>query len=372
MINHTSKHILHIARRRIIPAAEMSYILKNCSNKNRFIGAMPPEIIKSIPAQSRGDITRRTDEIFANFARDVAHVTVSSSVHHSYYNESLKKYFPQIIYGLGNILNRNDISISYIGSGNYKHCFLLSFGEDSSNRYVLQTFQSKVNFDPEYCPHGVLYEPQNCFTIYKKYSHGRVARPFMARPTTTEILSDGYILVKYIDSAHPTKGSLRHFVDQHTQMTNTDFLGKDNTVRGIAVDIGGFIKNPEHIAAPQTRYKLHELTQIFNNIDFANGTSDVCSTLDDIFVKYGNEFFNTTLWPKFLKKIPHDKRDTARRTLKSFRKLKIKSDKMAHDPDWDVISEHIIKDLKYVLTYSYGTAKFHSEIINDILHINQR
>ena len=372
MTNFVSKHVLHIAKRRVIPASEMSQILHTGANKNDFIGALPPEIIKKIPMQSRGEIPRNTDAVFSNFARNVAHISVTSDVHYTFYKESFKKYFPSIICGLKKLLNRDDITMSYIGSGTFKHCFLLSFGQDSLNRYVLQTFQNKINFDPDIFPHGVLYEPQNCFTTYKKYSHGRVARPFMAHPTTTEILSDGYVLVKYIDSNHPIKQQLGRFTTQRTNMISTDTFGKNNSVRGITVDVGGFVQNPTHIAAKKTRHNMHELSQILNNMNFSKEFKGVYSTLDKIYGKYGDVFFDTTFWPKILQNFQSNKRDSVRKTLKSLQRLKWKIEKIHMNADWEILQQHIFNDLNHVALHDYGNFGFYSEIINDILCVKQR
>ena len=372
MTNFVSKNLLHIAKRHVIPPAEMSQIFQTGATKNKFIGALPPEIIKNIPAQHRGTVTQRADSVFSDFAQSVAHISVSGDTHYTYYNESLKKYFSPIVYGLNSVLNRDDTEISYIGSGTFKHCFLISFGQDSSNRYVLQTFQNKINFDPDNFPHGVLYEPQNYFTTYKKYSHGRVARPFMAHPSTKEVLSDGYILVKYIDSNHPIKQQLGRFTKQRTNMINTDTHGQNNTIRGIAIDTGGFVTNPLHIAAHKTRNDWHELAQVLNNINFSKEMKDVYLILDKIYGKYGNTFFDTTFWPKFLQKFPGDKRDTVRKTLKSLQRLKLKIEKIHTNPEWATLQQYIFDDIKHVALYDYGNFVFYSEIINDILRFNQR
>ena len=373
MKNFESKHILHIAKRRIITPAEMSCLLQNDTNTNGFIGALPKDVIKDFPDFARADITRKADFIFSDFARSAACIRVTSDSHYSYYNESFKRYFPPIICGLNELLNRGDVSISYIGSGGYKHCFLLSFGNNSTNRYVLQTFQNIINFDSENFPHGVLWEPQNYFSIYKQYSHGRIAKPFMARPSSMEVLSPGYILVKYIDSNHPYKTRLGNFTILRTKVTNTDVMGRNNNISGITVDAGGFIKNPEHIAEQKTHCHWHQLAQIFDNMNFSTDLFDVYSTFDNIYTHVGdNEFFNTINWPKFLRHINRDKRDVARKTLKSLHHLKQKCAELSCKNDWETVQEYITADLKHVLLYNYGNFKYRSKIIDDILRVKQR
>lgn len=368
MTNFVSKNLLHVAKRRLVTPAEMSQI----TNKNKFIGALPPEIITNIPAQHRGEITRHADSVFSDFAQSVAHISVSSDAHYTYYNESFKKYFPPIVHRLNSILNRGDTEISYIGSGSFKHCFLISFGQNSSNRYVLQTFQNKINFDAENFPHGVLWEPQTYFTTYKQYSHGRIAKPFMARPSTKEVLSDGYILVKCIDSNHAIKQKLGRFSGLRTKMYNTDTHGQNNSIRGIAVDAGGFVTNPTHIAATKTHHNWHELAMVLNHIDLSKELRDVYSKLDILYGKYGDTFFDTTIWPKLLQKFPGDKRDKVRRTLKSLRRLKCKVEKIHTDPEWGTLQQYIFDDISHVALYDYGNFGFCSMVINKILRLNQR
>jgi len=310
------------------------------------MGALPSNIIKSIPEHQRKSITQQADAIFSDFASSVAYVHIEKHTHYSFHTEALRRYFPQIISNLNNLFNRGDISVSYIGSGAYKHCFMLSFGDNLENRYVLQTFQNVMNFDPDYCPHGVLYEPQNAFAVYKKYSHGRIAKPFMSHPSTKEILSNGYILTKYIDSNHSAKTKLGPILTRRTKITNTDIFSTDNTIRGISVDIGGFTENPEHITAPQIRYHWHEIAQILDKIDFSPKATDIHIRLCAEYEKYGDNFFNTTLWPKITRHFDTKDKKAAEKTLKSLRRLKIKREKLSQNDDWEIVQKYLVEDLK--------------------------
>ena len=372
MTDIKSKHILHVAKRRVITAGEMAQQHKQHPETIGFIGALPPKIIKNIPQSNRGNVTKQADAIFSNFAKSAAYIRVTSDAHYAYYNESFKRHFPSIICGLKETLNRNDIAISYIGSGAFKHCFLLSFGQDIDNKYVLQTFQNVVNFDPEYFPHGILWEPQLYFTTYKKYSHGRVAKPFIARPSTTEILSNGYILIKYIDPKHTYKTKLGHFATRRTQMTNTDTFGKDNTIHGITVDVGGFIENPEHISAQKTRYHWNEIAQVLDKINFSKDTTEVFGTLEKIYQEYGKTFFDTTKWPEFIKSFKENERATAKKILKSLLHLRNKCEKLHFNNDWEAVQKYILSDLKHICSYDYKNPEFKSEIINTLLQTKQK
>ena len=194
MNNTKSKNILHIAKRQYISAQQMHDILKNVPIKNQFIGALPPQILANIPKQSRATITQQTDVAFSDFACSVSYIDVDTDVHYFFNLEYFQKNIDKFRSNLETIFDQ-DISVSYIGSGAYKHCFQIHFDCDPTNSYVLQTFQYNI------CSgdlHGVLIEPQKAFYVYKNYSHGRVAKPFMARPSTKEFLPDGYILTKYI------------------------------------------------------------------------------------------------------------------------------------------------------------------------------
>ena len=371
MSDLTSKHILHIAKRRIVPPKEIGQMSESNGHKNTFIGALPYDIITNISREQISTVTQRTNEIFSGFARSVSYIYIDKHEHYSLANEPFKRYFPQITHELNSLFNRNDISVSYIGSGTYKHCFVLSFGKKSQNRYVLQAFQNVINVDSDY-PHGVLFEPQNCFTAYKKYSHGRFARPFMSHPSNMEILSGGYILTKYIDSKHVYKKSLGKFVQRRTGATNTDILNANNNVRGITVDAGGFTENPEHITTPQIRYHWHELAQILDNINFSILDKDIYSSLYKRYIKYGAEFFDTMRWPKLIKKFPAKHRDKTRRILKSLRRLKIKCEKLSLIPDWQIVQNYIIKDMHEIYPRNYKTQTFFPEIIFDIIGMKQR
>ena len=369
MTDSTSKHVLHIAKKRIISSSEISQISNTHNDINAFIGSLPPEIVKEIPEKK--DITAQADFIFSVFSRSVAYVHVDSHVHYSLNTEYFQSYFPQITSELNKLFNRDDISVSYIGSGTYKHCFVLSFGKGAKNRYVLQTFQNVVNFDKDHA-HGSVFEPQNCFTAYNKYSHGRIAKPFMSHPSNKEILSGAYILAKYIDSNHAYKKPIGKFLQRRTRVANTDILNTENTVRGITVDAGGFIENPEHITTPQIRYHWHELAQILDNIDFSIKDQDIYSYLYKRYIKYGHEFFNTMRWPRFIKNSPTRIKDKTRKILKSLHRLKLKCEKLSLNNDWKIVQNYIIQDMREIYPHNYQTQTFTPKIIFDIVGMKQR
>ena len=371
MTNTTSKHILHTAKKRIIPSSEISQIYDIHDGMNSFIGALPPEIITQIPKEKKKDVTKRADFIFSVFSRSVAYVHVDSHVHYSLNEEHFKSYFPQITSELNKLFNRNDISISYIGSGTYKHCFMLSFGKGTQNRYVLQTFQNVVNIYKDHA-HGSVFEPQNCFTAYTGYSHGRIAKPFMSHPSNKEILSGAYIVAKYIDNNHAYKKPIGKFLQRRTRVLNTDVLNTDNTIRGITIDAGGFIKNPEHITAPQTRYHWHELAQILDNINLSINDKNIYMYLYKKYIKYGNKFFDTWYWPRFIKKSPTSTKDKTSKILKSLRRLKLKCEKLSVNPDWKIVQNYIIQDMRVIYPHDYQTQTIFPEIIFDIINTNQR
>lgn len=370
MTDSCSKHVLHIAKKRIIESSEIERISTQFPEKISFIGSLPPDIIKTVPLRDRRNVTQQTDAAFSAFAESVAYIHVDNRIHYSVNEEEFKRYFPQITSKLNSIFNRNDVSISYIGSGTYKHCFVLKFG-NNENCYVLQTFQNVINIYDDY-PHGVLFEPQNCFTVYKQYSHGRMAKPFLAHPSSKEILSNGYILAKYIDSNHEYKKQLGKFLQRRIRVSNTDILNSTNTIRGITVDAGGFTNNHEHINESQIRYHWHELVQILDTLPVNFDIQNIYSHLNRKYIKYGNEFFTTMLWPKFTRKFNKKNKKTAKKILKSLRRLKIKCDKLSKNPDWEIVQNYILEDLQNLLPKRPGTKLFCPEVIYKILGTNQR
>ena len=152
MSNNKSVHILHSTKRRFVSSDEITAT----GNNDTFIGALPPNIITKIPFDSRGTITKQTDNIFSNFASAVSHLSVFKYVPYSFNSGYFEKYCSQAVQELNAVFNTTDTDISYIGSGEYKHCFMINFEQDSKNSYVLQAFHNIM-----YCDlyHGVKFEP---------------------------------------------------------------------------------------------------------------------------------------------------------------------------------------------------------------------
>ena len=245
-----SKNLYHVIKKQNLTQRALSDYMKEYPNSKRVIGTLPYDWIKDIPKAEIPSMLASVDNAISAFAKMVSAIRTNENgfaVRGA--KVRLKKFQRQLQNDLQKILNREDVSVEYSGSGSFKQCHKVSVGDF---KYALSTFFRKDGvLQEEYSEYfniykqGKGYEPQNSFTLYKNGGHGRWAKPFIAK-IAGEYDLDGFILSKYIDSSRKSKYVPSIFEMRHLKIRNDDFANR-NLVNGVFVDVGGSFFNPEYI-----------------------------------------------------------------------------------------------------------------------------
>lgn len=215
------------------------------STKNRRMGTLPYDWLKNYKPKKYEKVTERIDKLFREFA-----LLNGTSYHLDKYENKLSK-----------ILKRNDIKIEYEDSGSYKHCHKITVGDF---KYALLSFVREY-WPPNQlerdtiCDNGALVEPCRIFDVYKEYSHGRVAKPFMTRfvNNTKADSFDGYMFMQFIDENDKAraKGDLPVFQQDFYKYKLIDF-NYGNIINGVLVDIGRIKENDDYLQSDEFRQNL--------------------------------------------------------------------------------------------------------------------
>ena len=228
------------------------------SDESRRLGSLPYDWLKNQRSWKYARITRKIDKILRNFA-----VKGEAPMNDNKFFENFYKDF-KFVKKMSRILKRNDIKIEYIDEGAYKFCHKLTVGDFD---YALLTFKREVYPGNQLewdtlrgC--GALVEPCRIFDLYKEYSHGRVAKPFMTRfVNNTKVEEfDAYMLMKFIDKDDTSraKSTLPELQKKFNKYEMTDFnLG--NIINGIIVDIGRIEKSDEYMNSSEFRQNLFNI-----------------------------------------------------------------------------------------------------------------
>ena len=361
----SSKKILHTARKKLVKAEAIKEILENASNSSRRIGALPFNVLKSIPESDRANVTMRVDEVFAEFARSVAQKSLSCEIqgvgntNHNLYPLDGNKLKAACVSDvavlaqtLKEILGTDDIDVSYLDHGLYKMVFKIRIGKEIN---VLSVFRPK--YDPLFSKnqHSFHVEPQNIFTAYKQYSHGRVARPFMARVSDGGEYDGEYILSKFIDKDHSVKKSRRQFSTLRDTLKNSDAEDGNNTINGIIIEAGGFYYNAgAEISDPRIRVAYQRIADEISNIlkfvpDYEECTDDFFyKDFYDIYEKYPDDLFDTTKWPNFLSKMssPEFRASEKKQLFRNLARLKRIKNEFEKAGIWSQIKELLTQDIE--------------------------
>ena len=247
------KNLYHMVKRASIDNNELYKYFGTYPSTERRIGTLPYDWIREVKPEQRAELTQSVHKVLSDFAKKLweQSVTVYESAKINWNEEQnalLKK--------LKQLLQREDIKIEYAGTGRLKYCSKITVGDYP---YALSTFNGCSDFVAKR-GHGTYYEPQNVFTIYKRCSQGRFAKPFMAQVSAQDE-PGGYILSKFIDEKHPQKELLPRLLRSREYYYNWDELGANlqaeaqhNSIRGIGIEAGGRAKNKRYIPDPHTRY----------------------------------------------------------------------------------------------------------------------
>ena len=272
-----TQNIYHYCKRNF---AEKNLLKIQLADEKRRLGALPIDWLKYVGHENYARTTKEVDRLFQEFA-------LLTEYKFNEKKEFFQNYYQDFgfIKKLSDILKRKDINIEYVDEGAYKHCHKITVG---NFKYALLTFKrdkyfkKQLEYDTDKgC--GALLEPCRIFNLYKEYSQGRVAKPFMTRfvnnPNAAEY--DGYMLIKFIDKNDSTryKCDLPAFQKSYYKYKMTDFQ-PDNIINGVIVDIGMVIKNTNAMKSSKFRHNLFKFLGIIERNHKENFTSVLINSSD--------------------------------------------------------------------------------------------
>lgn len=340
--------ILHLQtfKREYIPAERLVGFLSKSPNADRRIGALPYDWIKVVDRENIPDITRQTGDVFERFSKEIDEVTSKEDV-------KLLTAQQKLAAALKNILRRSDIRVSYAGNGSLKHCQRLDVGDYS---YAFSTFKSedtarKPFADYFYTGHGRGNEPQTIFTAYRRYSHGRIAKPFMANLCGVND-DGGYILSKFIDENHSPKQKFGVVEKQRKYMLNTD----PNYIFGINIEAGGCIPNNKYIEDAQTRNIWLRFAKIIDStVNFLKKNETNARVHQSLInlVEQGKDICSLDI-----NTLPESDRKIAFRIVKSMKKVREYKEELIHEGKYEKIRELLNEDMIDSFPYDVYAKEF--------------
>lgn len=262
-----SKNLYHVVKKRSLNQQELNNYIITHPEFNRLIGTLPYDWLKIAPSKNIKLLSANIATSFSNFAKSI------SDIHTKRHFETIRgatlkfKKFQKILeQELKEILQRQDITINYTGSGAFKHCHKITVGDYD---YALSTFinnegwlnEKYSNYFNEYFQ-GKGYEPQNIFTLYKRGEHGRWAKPFFTKVAGIND-ADGFILSKFINKTRAIKPPQGTFERKHLRIHNNDYASR-NTINGVYIDAGGSVINKNYIENKDLRNIWLNLARIFD------------------------------------------------------------------------------------------------------------
>lgn len=236
------KNIYHYCQRNFV---DRDLLDVKFSTESRRMGTLPYDWLKNEKQTNYAKLTEKVDKFFRKIA---------TRNRLSYRLEGYERK-------LSRILKRKDVKIEYVDRGSFKDCHKITIGD---YKYALLTFirdsywKNQLERDT-LNGSGPLVEPCRIFDVYKEYSHGRVAKPFMTRFVNNSNAEkyDGYMLMKFIDDAH-SKCDLPAYQQNFYKFNMVDF-NQGNVINGVIVDIGQIKENDEYMQSDEFRQNLFNL-----------------------------------------------------------------------------------------------------------------
>ena len=269
------KSLLHSFKRKYVASKTIRQYLQQNPGVQRRVGSLPIDWLREIPKDEYAGVTAQVDDLFSKFAKDNLHIElIDSEPRASKLNKDLEKQLTKIL--------KRPAKVEFVGWGAYKNCRKITVGDYS---YALSSFFE----DNENClseTFGPTIEPQLHFYAYKNYSHGRIAKPFMAKYGSNTNFDGTYVLMQYIDKNDTTRakvnlnnlriniGKLIHYDDNN-----------NNSINGVFVDIGGMERNPERVDDKKIKNNLFVFfDRIYN--EFMRSSAD---DPNSVFEKWYNQ-----------------------------------------------------------------------------------
>ena len=302
MIIPKTKNIYHaIKRNSYIPKCINAYLEAN-PTVDRRLGSLPPEWLKNVDKTEISKITQDVSEAFIDYSN---------------VGNNFKDSFKNLKDLLQKKLKRNDIDITYAGSGALKNCHKLTVGDKS---YALSFFKPQKSVlmgfgHYDTIGHGRGYEPQNIFTGYKRGSQGRWAKPFMST-LFSEKDSNGYILSKFIEKDITPKIKKGDVLASREFFVNTD----PNFIAGRCIEAGGNKRNIKYISDRHIRANWSRFANIIDA--HSKVLEEPIAQKMQARLLVAQEFGCDILSPEFVETLSALPKDERRVTTKLIRGLK--------------------------------------------------
>lgn len=130
------RNLLHWFKKRSVSAENLNKYLKLKPDADRNIGSLPYDWIKAFDESERPKITRLVQDTFCSFSKETAGAKGKNLRYIS--PELFLQAHEKLAAALKNILKREDISVSYQGSGALKNCHRLDIGDFRMRCVVLE------------------------------------------------------------------------------------------------------------------------------------------------------------------------------------------------------------------------------------------
>ena len=380
------RNLLHWVKKECTNAQTMNKFLLTNPSTERRIGALPVEWVKDIPKAERSSVTQQIHDAFQRFSSNTAEIRGDN--YYDYFAGHAEDFVPEqnkLLDMLKNFLKRDDISIQYIDSGQLKNCSKITVGDKS---YALSTFRrhcTKFNdyFEPT---QGRGYEPQMLFTAYKRGSHGRYAKPFMAN-VSSEKDDGGYILSKYIEENHPPKKyksdllRSREYTKNGDTKSNDRFVTEHNTINGICIEAGGVLDNSSrYLSNPQEREiwynlanKLNSEVELLSKITEINGKRVNMQKISDYLLQLKNNGVDlcTSDSRSILKELTAEEQKAAIKYIRILKKTRALKNELIQQGQFEKYQTMLNEDLRLNFRLCDSSRKYSNSHLEDIQEFPQ-
>lgn len=355
------KNLYHWFQNKSISAQKLNKYLQNFPETDRNIGELPFDWIKSFPKNERAKITRLVQDTFVSFSKETAGIRSAKGENPRFVNpERFETAQKRLVSVLKNILKRDDIAVSYNGSGALKNCHRLDVGNYS---YALCSFRDKTaakkGFEDYFVrAHGRGNEPQNAITAYKRGSHGRFVKAFSVRVSDCND-EGGFILSKFVDKQ--TKAPIGKLQESRGKFINLD--QSSDTINNINTDIGGCLPNPRYIANKTAKHKLLYFAKLLD-IQIARLSSHKAVGVQKYLLQQKQNCIDIFA-PDFVNhmKLSPEEKKIAVKMLRGLKKIRAQKEKLVNSGEFEKIKKFLEDDISFV----FSDKKKSNEFLQDVI-----
>lgn len=352
------RNLLHWFKHKSINAEKLNKYLELKPDTERNIGTLPYDWIKSFEDLERPKITQMVQDTFCRFSKETAGAKGETQrfVNPEIFAESQEK----LVAALKKILKRDDIAVSYKGSGALKNCHRLDVGGYS---YALCGFRdgtaAKKGFEDYFVKaHGRGNEPQNAITAYRQGAHGRFVKPFTVRISGNSD-EGGFILSKFVEKQ--TKAPIGMLQESRGRFINID--KSYDTINNINTDIGGCIVNPRFITNKKVKHNWLYFTKLLD-IQTARLSNHRAADVQKYLLEQKHKGIDI-LAPEFISqiKLPAEEKSIAVKMLRGLKKVRAQKEKLIQNGEFENIKKLLGEDISFV----YCGKKKSSEFVKDVV-----